>query len=131
MTSFQDESGFQKYEDFPLVHSMLQYETSRTASLKEQGKPQMTYPQSSDGWIPTIFIIEGRALDWMIFPWLLVVGHATAYTFLQEIFFPDHSRDNDSWEIFFRYPSYLITPKILRNNATENRLSHSSVSLST
>jgi hypothetical protein len=102
MTSLQYEHVFQKYEEYPLVQSMLRHETSRTASLKEQGKRQMTYPQSSDGWIPSIFNIEGRALDWMIFPWLLVVGHATVYTFLQEFLFPEFNRDNDSWEIFFR-----------------------------
>lgn len=62
----------------------------------------MNYPQSSDGWVPSIFILEGRALDWMIFPWLLVVGHASVYTVIQEVFFADFSRDNDSWELFFR-----------------------------
>lgn len=102
MTSVQHEDNFQKYASYPLVHSMLRHEISRTASLKEEGKYQMNYPQSSDGWVRSIFIIEGRALDWMFLPWLLVVGQGILYTVIQEIYFDDYSRDTDSWEIFFR-----------------------------
>lgn len=106
MSSVQYEDDFQEYEGYPLVRSMLRHETTRIASLKEQGKNQMNYPQSSDGWIPSIFIIEGRALDWMIFPWLLVVGHAILYTVIQQIFFDEYSRDTESWEIFFRWVEF-------------------------
>jgi hypothetical protein len=102
MSSILNEDDLQEYEAHPLVRSMLRNETTRTASLKEQGKNQMNYPQSSDGWVSSIFIIEGRALDWMIVPWLLVVGQAAVCTILQELFFDDYSRDADSWEIFFR-----------------------------
>jgi hypothetical protein len=102
MTSPKNKNVFQEYDAYPLVQSMLLHEISRTACLKEQGKTQMNYPQSSDGWVPCIFIVEGRALDWIIFPWLLVVGHAAVYTVIQELFFADFRRDNDSWEIFFR-----------------------------
>lgn len=103
MPSFHNEDGFQEYEAYPLVRSMLLHEKTRTASLTNQGKNQINYPKSSDGWLPSLFIIEGRALDWMILPWLFVVGHATLYTVIQEICFGDLNRDTNSWEIFFRY----------------------------
>jgi hypothetical protein len=102
MSSAQNEYDFSEYEAFPLVHSMLRNDASRTASLKEQGKNQMNCPQSGDGWAPSLFIIKGRALDWMIFPWLFIVGHATLYTVVQEIFFDNYSRDTENWDFFFR-----------------------------
>ena len=93
-----------KYATFPLVQSMLQNEVTRTNSLKEQGKNQINYPLSSDGWASSLFIIRGRALDWMVLPWLLVVGHAVLYTMLQELLFNTDAskRQTDTWEIFFR-----------------------------
>lgn len=103
-TSCNDDNDV-KYESFPLVQSMLRHEDIRTNSLKEQGKRQINYPLSSDGWAKSIFIIQGRALDWMIWPWLIVVGHATLYTILQELLFNTDAskRETDTWEIFFRY----------------------------
>jgi hypothetical protein len=105
MASLYNDDNDIKYESFPLVQSMLRHEITRTNSLKEQGKHQINYPQSTDGWASSIFIIRGRALDWMIVPWLIVVGHATLYTVLQELLFNTDAinRKTDSWEIFFRY----------------------------
>ena len=104
MTALYNNDNDLKYEFFPLVQSMLRHEVTRTNSLKEQGRHQINYPQSTDGWAASIFIIRGRALDWMIVPWLLVVGHATIYTVLQEVLFNTDSskRETDTWEIFFR-----------------------------
>ena len=103
-TSYNDDNDV-KYESFPLVQSMLRHEETRSNSLKEQGKLQINYPLSSDGWSKSIFIIWGRALDWMIWPWIIVVGHATLYTILQELLFNTDAskRETDTWEIFFRY----------------------------
>jgi hypothetical protein len=104
MTTLQynDEVDTQ-YASYPLVQSMLRNEKIRTASLKEQGKNQIDYPQSSDGWISSIFILRGRALDWMICPWLLIVGHATLFTTIQQLYFDNnYRRETDTWEIFFR-----------------------------
>ena len=103
-TPYNDENDV-RYESFPLVQSMLRHQETRTNSLKEQGKHQINYPLSSDGWVKSIFIIRGRALDWTVGPWLIVVGHATLYTILQEFLFNTDSskRETDTWEIFFRY----------------------------
>jgi hypothetical protein len=108
-TLYTDENDI-KYTSFPLVQSMVHYEVTRTNSLKEQGKHQINYPQSTDGWVSTLFIIRGRALDWMIVPWLLVVGHAVLYTTLQELLFNTDAskRQSDTWEIFFRYGDFEL-----------------------
>ena len=70
----------------------------------------MNYPQSTDGWASSIFIIRGRALDWMIGPWLIVVGHAALYTALQELLFNTDAskRKTDTWELFFRYENWML-----------------------
>jgi hypothetical protein len=102
MTSVQNDDNDSIYEAHPFVQSMLRHETTRTKSLTEQGKNQMNYPQSGDGWFTSIFMIQGRALDWMIYPWLFVVGHATLYTVVQELFFDERNRETDTWENFFR-----------------------------
>jgi hypothetical protein len=81
---------------------MLSYQSKRTKSLEDEGKIQINYPLSTDGWLSTIFIVRGRALDWMIWPWTIVVAHATVYTIVQEIIFDAGKRDMKPWEIFFR-----------------------------
>lgn len=86
----------------PLAQSMMEHEAERTACLREEGKKQMQYPMSNEGFFRTVFLLEGRALDWMFWPWLFVVLHATAYTVLQESYFTSEKRDAESWEIIFR-----------------------------
>jgi hypothetical protein len=90
------------YDGHPLVQSMLRYQSKRTKSLEDEGKIQMNYPLSSDGWLSTIFIVRGRALDWMIWPWTVVVAHAIVYTIVEEIYFDPGERDMKPWEVFFR-----------------------------
>ena len=110
MTTHYIDDNDIKYDSFPLVQSMLRNEATRTKSLKEQGTHQMNYPQSTDGWASSIFIIRGRALDWMIGPWLIVVGHAALYTTLQELLFNTDAskRKTDTWELFFRYENRIL-----------------------
>jgi hypothetical protein len=90
------------YDGHPLVQSMLRYQNKRTKSLEDEGKIQINYPLSSDGWLSTIFIVRGRALDWMIWPWTVVVAHAVVYTIVEEIYFGPGKRDMKPWEVFFR-----------------------------
>lgn len=91
------------YENYPLVQSLLYNEATRTASLKEEGKVQIDHAKSNEGWASTIFIIRGRALDWMVVPWSIAVLHATLYTLVQELVFHDYERDSGSLENVFRY----------------------------
>lgn len=94
--------GDDPYEGYPLVQSMLHYQKARTASLEEEGQCQINYPRSNEGWIATIFIVQGRALDWMVLPWLVAVLHATVYTVFQQVVYESSSRDMRSWEVVFR-----------------------------
>jgi hypothetical protein len=91
-----------RYEGYPLAQSMLRYQKTRTASLEEEGKHQIQYHKSNDGWIRSIFIIRGRALDSMVLPWVVAVLHATVYTAVQEVVYDSPKRDSGSWEIVFR-----------------------------
>lgn len=89
------------YDNYPLVQSLLLYESTRTTSLKEEGKIQINHARSNDGWASTIFIIQGRALDGMLFPWLVAVLHAIAYTVIHELVFYGNYRDPLPWENVF------------------------------
>jgi hypothetical protein len=43
-----------KYESHPLVHSMMRSEQTRHSVMKEEGKNQMLYTKSTDGWVPSL-----------------------------------------------------------------------------
>jgi len=89
------------YNNYPLVQSMIQHERVRNSEFEEEGKIQITYSQSTDGWIPTLFNVRGRALDWIVFPWTIVMIHACIYTAIQETLGDPNDRDLQTWEIFF------------------------------
>lgn len=96
------ENGDDLYDGYPLVQSMLRHHTTRTLSLKDGGKSQPSYTNGRDGWISSIFIIHGRALDWMVLPWCVVVAHATIYTVVNEVVYKNKMRDMASLEYFVR-----------------------------
>jgi putative membrane protein len=90
-----------KYESYPLVHSMIRCEQTRNSEMKEEGKNQILYTKSTDGWIRSLFMIRGRALDWIWFPWTFISLHVIAYTAIQETIGHPAERNLLSWEIFF------------------------------
>ena len=98
-------SGEQCHHPLPLLSSMLENETIRNEALDKEGSAQINSPKSSDGWIPSLFIIKARALDWILLPWCVVVLHAVIYTIIQENELKEEleaaNRNFDSWEIFF------------------------------
>lgn len=98
-----------KFAEFPspLAQSMGEFQATRTASLLAEGKTQIQYPQSNEGFFRTFFMLKGRALDLMFWPWVLIVLHAVVYTVMQEVVFGHERRDMEPWEIFFRYAGPL------------------------
>lgn len=105
------ETTISSYEGFPLVQSMLASESSRTEALTKEGSKQIRYPKSNRGWIRSLFVLEGRALDRILLPWTIVtlnaVGWAVAYD-----------------QMGFRHPadSLASDPTILRRNYIEGVL---------
>lgn len=71
--------------------------------MEEDGKKQIDYPKSSDGWVKTLFVWEGRALEKIRFPWALVTANAIMWTFVAEYMNVDDRTDIDfsSYESFF------------------------------
>jgi hypothetical protein len=91
-----------QYEGCPLLQSMLQSEDRRTSQLEKEGRHQSEYPKSNEGWIRTLFIYKGRALDRIAFPWSISLVHTIVYTVLQESYLPElKNRNAESWEFFF------------------------------
>lgn len=83
-----------KYKDFPLVKDILLHEKERRKHLEDDGCKQMFYPKSSDGWLRSLCVIEGRALDQFFLPWLLVSLNAIAYTIFAELYIDDNRELN-------------------------------------
>ena len=73
------EKTISSYEGFPLVQSMLASEEIRTTTLNKEGSKQIRYPKSNSGWFRSLFVLEGRALDRILLPWLLVTLNAVAW----------------------------------------------------
>lgn len=85
-----------------LLQSLAENETTRTNHLNLEGKAQITYQQSTDGWIPTVFLIKGRALDHVYCMWILVVLNSIIAIVLQQHAIK-YQRDISSWELFFSF----------------------------
>ena len=95
-------------QSHPLVYSMLEEQDRRRRRLQKEGAVQMNHPLSDSGWMKTLFVSEGRALDFVMPAWCVVVGHAILYTCLSELVLDkynvwtrDVSDELGSWETFF------------------------------
>jgi ion channel-forming bestrophin family protein len=80
-----------KYHAFPLVRDMLLHEKERRRNLEQNGCKQIFYPKSTDGWLKSLLVLEGRALDQFIYPWLLVSLHAVAWTLISEFYLTEQN----------------------------------------
>jgi putative membrane protein len=91
-----------RYADFPLVRGLLVHQRTRIAALEIDGRKQIEYTKSNDSWLRTLFVLEGRALDRIYFPWFLVTVNAIVWTYVVENFV-EEIRDTDfsHFENFF------------------------------
>ena len=71
-----------KYEEYPLVKSMLEHQSVRDGSFICDAITQFEYPKGDEGWIRTIFLLRGRALHQIALPWTVVSLHAVIVTLL-------------------------------------------------
>jgi putative membrane protein len=89
----------------PLLYALAAGQETRTAALQADGAAQIFYPKSNEGWFKTLFIWQGRSLDYIAGVWLVVVLHAALYTCFIELSDAAHfetARDElESWDIFF------------------------------
>jgi putative membrane protein len=91
-----------KYVDFPLVCGLLVHQRSRIAALEKDGKKQIEYTKSNDSWLRTLLVLEGRALDRILFPWILVTANAIVWTLIVEHYFEERTEtDFSHFENFF------------------------------
>ena len=72
------------YNEFPLVQSMMASEARRTKALTTEGAKQMEYPKSNVGWMKSLFVLEGRALDRIIVPWTIVMLNAVVWAIVYD-----------------------------------------------
>ena len=73
---------------------------SRNKYFEIATKKQREYPRSTDGWIKTIFILNGRALDRIMLPWTIVTLNAIMWTIV--LFFLElpafEEGNHDRWQ---------------------------------
>jgi ion channel-forming bestrophin family protein len=73
------------YEAFPLVRDLLLHEKARRSHFEKNGYKQIFYPKSSDGWLRSLLVFEGRAMDQFFYPWLLVSLNAIAWALISDL----------------------------------------------
>mmetsp|Transcript_23005 Transcript_23005/g.47999 ORF Transcript_23005/g.47999 Transcript_23005/m.47999 type:complete len:431 (-) Transcript_23005:1280-2572(-) len=92
------------YEDFPLLQSMIKYEELRSKFLDDEGKCQQRCPKSTSGWVRTLFIGKGRALDWIFFPWFFIVLHASIFAVVDHFYALGFTNNSlDDWRTLFTF----------------------------
>jgi putative membrane protein len=90
----------------PLLYALAAGQETRTAALQADGAAQIFYTKSNEGWFKTLFIWQGRSLDYVAGVWLVIVLHAVLYTCLIQLlpgtFDFQTARDElESMDIFF------------------------------
>jgi putative membrane protein len=100
--------NFDRYKSYSLVQSMMLYKDIREAALCLEGKAQREYTSSNEGWLATLFMIRGRALDRIALPWAFITLHAIVYTVLQETVFSESIETGtnnllNNWEVVFGF----------------------------
>lgn len=96
------EEDLDRYKDYGMLQSMMAGEKTRRNTLEVDGKIQMTYTKSNDGWVPTLISWRGRALDRIYWPWGLLTLNAFAWTLFVELYLGEYeTQSNSGWESFF------------------------------
>jgi putative membrane protein len=61
---------------------------------------QMNRIRRTKSFLPLIFLQQGRALDNILLPWILVTMNATIWTCIVKLYHNDWVEDTDNWEFF-------------------------------
>jgi putative membrane protein len=116
-----------QYNGFPLVQSMMATEARRTAALTREGSKQMKYCKSNAGWLRSIFVLEGRALDRIFLPWLIVTLNAVAWAVVYDRTGIRENNGNnglqdDTWAFVEEAVQESSSVEIIRRNYIEGAL---------
>jgi putative membrane protein len=77
--------GVGLYKNFPLAHATLEGSEKREAALKESGHKQMNHVRGTDGWWRSMLVIEDRAIDNYLGPWILICANALLACLLTKV----------------------------------------------
>lgn len=86
-----------------LLRSMMEGESERRAYLEHDGRTQMNYVKSNDGWFWSLCVWEGRAFDRIMWPWFFLTVNATIWTVLSEMNIIKYGAGANAsgWETFY------------------------------
>ena len=74
------------YANHPLANSLLKDAKTREIALKKACKKQTNHVRGTDNWYRTMLVVEDRALDNILGPWLVIVLNALIACLLVEVF---------------------------------------------
>ena len=77
--------GVGLYRNFPLANAILAGSYKRETALKQSGHKQMNHVRGTDGWWRSMLVIEDRAMDVYLGPWIVISLNALLACILTEI----------------------------------------------
>ena len=77
--------GVGLYQNFPLANAILAGSYKRERALKKSGHKQMNHVRGTDGWWRSMLVIEDRAIDTYLGPWIVVCLNALLACILTEV----------------------------------------------
>jgi len=90
------------YRNFPLAHNALSHSQKRVAALKENGQKQMDHVRATDGWWRTLLVVDERAIDNYLGPWLLICSNALLACLLVEVWGKELPKDSlEHWDTVY------------------------------
>jgi len=73
------------YQNFPLANAILKGSSKREKALQESGFNQMNHVRGTDGWWRSMLVIEDRAMDNYLGPWITMILNAVLACLLRNV----------------------------------------------
>mmetsp|Transcript_17810 Transcript_17810/g.44437 ORF Transcript_17810/g.44437 Transcript_17810/m.44437 type:complete len:498 (-) Transcript_17810:69-1562(-) len=73
------------YQNFPLANGILRNSQKRETALMKSGDKQMNHVRGTDGWWLSMLVIEDRAMDNYLGPWITILLNAALACLLAKV----------------------------------------------
>ena len=73
------------YQNYPLANAILRGSDAREKALRRGGHKQMNHVRGTDGWWRSMLVVEDRAMDNYLGPWLVILLNAVGACLLTDV----------------------------------------------
>ena len=90
------------YQNFPLANAILKASHKRETALQKSAHKQMNHVRGTDGWWRSMLVIEDRAMDNYLGPWITITMNALLACLLSKIWgihLPEQALDQ--WDTIY------------------------------